>query len=400
MTNYKLRNLTRETLSRLTKFGLSHIDCILQQALRWRLGGLGPSFGCITGLLLCRTERHGDEDETPSICPIEPIPKCYRSLGPSLGASAFFDPLGVVQPTSGSPERFSLLHFPSPSPPPSPSPSDEIDDNGWAKEDFDEASGLPQDPEPDPNMRFYGPRDEYYRHYHPQLSALLCDPHGNFLPPGAPSPAHVNNNDNWFPYKNQLQFETAEFLYSKCQISLYPHGAEPPFQDHRHLHEVIDATIIGDVKWQSFSVSYTGEVPEVNPPDWMRQKYDVWFCDPRQVVHKILGNPSFASEMDLRPFAEQYKDFMSGEWAWEQADIIAEDRSTVGSTFVPIILGSNKTTVSVATGNNEYYPLYLSVGNVWNNVRRAHRDALVLIGFLAIPKTTNEHSADANFCAF
>ncbi|KAF8441008.1 hypothetical protein L210DRAFT_3612177 [Boletus edulis BED1] len=322
----------------------------------------------------------------------------------------------------GSPERFSPLHFPSPSPPPSPSPSDEIDDDGWAKEDFDEASGLPQDPEPDPNMRFYGPRDEYYRHYHPQLSALPCDPHGNFLPPGAPPPAHVNNNDDWFPYKNQLQFETAEFLYSKCQMSatkinalldlwassLYPHGAEPPFQDHRHLHEVIDATIIGDVKWQSFSVSYTGEVPEVNPPDWMRQKYDVWFRDPRQVVHKILGNPSFASEMDLRPFAEystqdrtrQYKDFMSGEWAWEQADIIAEDRSTVGSTFVPIILGSDKTTVSVATGNNEYYPLYLSVGNVRNNVRHAHRDALVLIGFLAIPKTTNEHSADANFRAF
>ena len=68
-------------------------------------------------------------------------------------------------------------------------------------------------------------------------------------------------------------------------------------------------------------------------------------------------------------------------------DIIAEDSSTVGSTFVPIVLGSDKTTVSVATGNNEYYPLYLSVGNVRNNVRRAHRDAVVLIGFLAIPKS-------------
>lgn len=54
--------------------------------------------------------------------------------------------------------------------------------------------------------------------------------------------------------------------------------------------------------------------------------------------------------------------------------------------FVPIILGSDKTTVSVATGNNEYYPLYLSLGNVRNNVRRAHRDALVLVAFLAIPK--------------
>jgi hypothetical protein len=57
-----------------------------------------------------------------------------------------------------------------------------------------------------------------------------------------------------------------------------------------------------------------------------------------------------------------------------------------GSMFVPIILGSDKTTVSIATGQNEYHPLYLSIGNVHNNVRRAHRNGLVLIGFLAIPK--------------
>lgn len=55
--------------------------------------------------------------------------------------------------------------------------------------------------------------------------------------------------------------------------------------------------------------------------------------------------------------------------------------------FVPIILGSDKTTVSVATGQNDFYPLYLSIGNVRNSVRRAHRNALVLIGFFAIPKS-------------
>jgi hypothetical protein len=69
-------------------------------------------------------------------------------------------------------------------------------------------------------------------------------------------------------------------------------------------------------------------------------------------------------------------------------DEIAEDPATHGSTFVPIILGSDKTTVSVATGHNEYYPLYASIGNIHNNVRRAHRNGLVVIGFLAIPKSS------------
>ena len=68
-------------------------------------------------------------------------------------------------------------------------------------------------------------------------------------------------------------------------------------------------------------------------------------------------------------------------------DEIAKDPATHGAMLVPIILGSDKTTVSVMTGNNEYYPLYVSIGNVYNNVRRAHRGAVALIAFLAIPKS-------------
>ena len=55
--------------------------------------------------------------------------------------------------------------------------------------------------------------------------------------------------------------------------------------------------------------------------------------------------------------------------------------------YCAIILGVDKTTVSVATGNVEYHPLYISVGNIHNTARRAHRNAVVPIGFLAIPKS-------------
>ena len=55
--------------------------------------------------------------------------------------------------------------------------------------------------------------------------------------------------------------------------------------------------------------------------------------------------------------------------------------------FVPVILGSDKTTVSVATGHTEYWPLYASIGNIHNSARRAHGSGLVLVAFLAIPKS-------------
>lgn len=54
--------------------------------------------------------------------------------------------------------------------------------------------------------------------------------------------------------------------------------------------------------------------------------------------------------------------------------------------FVSLILGSDKTTVSVATGNNEYHPIYLSIGNLHNSVCKGHGQGILLLGFLAIPK--------------
>ncbi|KIK12997.1 hypothetical protein PISMIDRAFT_119792, partial [Pisolithus microcarpus 441] len=80
--------------------------------------------------------------------------------------------------------------------------------------------------------------------------------------------------------------------------------------------------------------------------------------------------------------------------------ILRDDPTTAGATLVPIILGSDKTTILVATGQTDYYPLYLSIRNVRNTLRRAHRNAVVLIGFLAMPKTTREHASTSVFRKF
>jgi len=55
--------------------------------------------------------------------------------------------------------------------------------------------------------------------------------------------------------------------------------------------------------------------------------------------------------------------------------------------FVPIILGSDKMTVSIATGQTDYYPLYLSIGNLHNNICQSHCSGVALIAFLTIAKS-------------
>ncbi|CAK5272542.1 unnamed protein product [Mycena citricolor] len=256
----------------------------------------------------------------------------------------------------------------------------------------------------------------------PDSDGQPCDRYGNFLLPNtpqAPPPRDHPSADDFAPYANQHDFVLADLLYRRIQMSAgeidelmqnwaaRPGARDPPFVDHKDLYNTIDATELEHVPWQSFSVQYNRPIVPGDTTPWKSQEYIIHFRDPRLVLRNQLANPDFKGEMDFTPkrvFGEgdsrEYEDFMSGNWAWRQADIIADDPATHGSTFVPVILGSDKTTVSVATGQNEYYPLYLSNGLVHNGVRRAHRNAVTLIGFLAIPKTDRENQGSDEFRTF
>ncbi|KAJ6548027.1 hypothetical protein B0H10DRAFT_2383376 [Mycena sp. CBHHK59/15] len=257
--------------------------------------------------------------------------------------------------------------------------------------------------------------------YHPILNGRPCDRDGNFLLPNTPPPSRAHPPaDDFTPYTDRLDFDLADLLYRRVQMpasaidelmqnwAARPESVgNPPFADHDDLYDTIDATEIGHVPWESFEVTYNQPVPAGDTTPWKTKPYTVHFRDPRQVLKNQLANPDFKSEMDFAPkqvFQDgnirEYEDFMSGNWAWRQADEIALDPSTHGSTFVPVIFGSDKTTVSVATGQNEYYPFYMSNGLVHNNVRRAHRNAVSLIGFLAIPKTDRENQDSPEFRTF
>ncbi|KAG1722135.1 uncharacterized protein EDB91DRAFT_1240245 [Suillus paluster] len=256
-------------------------------------------------------------------------------------------------------------------------------------------------------------------------TARPCDSEGNFLPPGTPPPLLSDKTSNdWTPYADRLEFELANYIFTKNQTpvvqinhlldiwadSLIQGGANTDalFTDHCDVYKPIDSTHLGDVQWQLCLLKYTGEHAVDDAAPWMEDSYDVWFCNPHDVVQNMLANPDYTLEMDLQPYCEfmtktderQWQDFMSGDWAWNQADQISDDLDTHGLTFVPVILGSNKTTVSVATGQNDYYPLYMSIRNVHNNVCCAHCKVVAVIGFLAMLKRTKQHTKTTNFHNF
>lgn len=146
--------------------------------------------------------------------------------------------------------------------------------------------------------------------------------------------------DDWTPYNNRLEFEVADFLYRRNQMSagnintllalwaasLAIHNDEPPFSDTAQMYNTIDSIPLGDIPWESFSLQYNGIKPEDDIPSWMEADYDVWFRNARTLVHNMLSNPDFKSDFDLAPLQERTADgthrfcnFMSGNWAWKQA---------------------------------------------------------------------------------
>jgi hypothetical protein len=129
--------------------------------------------------------------------------------------------------------------------------------------------------------------------------------------------------------RNQMpaaQIKTLLDLWSARSFKLgRDEGA--PFEDAKELYDTIDSIPLGDVAWESFSMKYNGKRPQHSDvPDWMNAKFDVWFRDPRKLVHNLISNPDFDGEFDYAPFHEYDKagnhrfcDFMSEDWAWKQA---------------------------------------------------------------------------------
>ena len=64
-------------------------------------------------------------------------------------------------------------------------------------------------------------------------------------------------------------------------------------------------------------------------------------------------------------------------YLFQSQNTITVDKRTHGSMLVPVVSSSDKTTVSIATGNQEYHPVYQSPGNISNIAQHAHGNAVL-----------------------
>ncbi|KAJ7784883.1 hypothetical protein DFH07DRAFT_1054423 [Mycena maculata] len=239
--------------------------------------------------------------------------------------------------------------------------------------------------------------------YHPQLNALPCTADGVFLapyvgPPAPPAPPPDGQDPAaWAPFGDRAEFDFAHFHFVQAQSS------------ENDINTVLDiwAASDGQAPWKTHTLRYSGPLPPGQPPKWMTQSYELCTRDTRQLMHNQLGTIIFKDYVNFIPYRQfnhsgkrVWSNLMSGDWAWKQADVIGQDPQTHGSAFVPIVAGSDKTTVSVATGHQEYHPVYMSPGVLTGTARRAHGNGVLPAAFLPIPKTSKKHCKKPEYQKF
>lgn len=187
------------------------------------------------------------------------------------------------------------------------------------------------------------------------------------------------------------------------------YGGDTPWKNAGQLYATIDSIQHGDAPWKVHKIRYQGPIPAGTPPKWMTETYELCTRNVRTVLHNQLATADFKDKFNYSPYRQfngegkrVWSNLMSGEWAWKQAvrhpfsscissnsnqDIIAQDPSAHGTMFVPVVAGSDKTTVSVGTGHQEYHPVYSSPGNLTGIARRAHGNGVLPVAFLPIPKS-------------
>ncbi|KAG9217554.1 hypothetical protein CCMSSC00406_0008481 [Pleurotus cornucopiae] len=260
------------------------------------------------------------------------------------------------------------------------------------------------------------------RTIHPYLTGDICDIHGQPLPPDTEPPPRTPPECEWAPFAAASEFLLADLLFRKVEMSatrqnelfdilnlmLEAYGDASPFASSQDMYDTIDSAHVGGVPWECLITVPPEDLP-ANAPAWKKKPYEIWYRNPNAILRNLLDNPDFDGEFDYAPYVEldeqgkrSWANFFSANFAWRHSSTIYKENPAAnqGAMYCPVITGSDKTTVSVATGQVEYHPGYLSIGNVHNNVRRAHRGAVVPFIFFAIPKSDRKYDRDPEFRTF
>ncbi|KAG8723169.1 hypothetical protein FRC09_004415 [Ceratobasidium sp. 395] len=121
---------------------------------------------------------------------------------------------------------------------------------------------------------------------------------------------------------------------------------------------------------------------------------DLWKRDIVAMIRYLLADPRFIPHTRYAPERHYddgtrqnrvYDEMWSARWWWQMQNILGRY-----ATIVPIILSTDKTKLTVFSGNQKAWPVYLTIGNISRKIRRCPSErATLLVGYIPVMNLSN-----------
>ncbi|KIK15871.1 hypothetical protein PISMIDRAFT_16209 [Pisolithus microcarpus 441] len=187
---------------------------------------------------------------------------------------------------------------------------------------------------------------------------------------------NTSGGSQWAPFQNEEEWELARFLMknvgqTKIDDFLKLSLSGVSFANAHAFLKYVDSLRTGPA-WTCEMIDVVGDAV-AEDGSTRREQLELWRRDPVECVMELIGNPAFRDAMAYVPeraYADSegknhiYDEMWTADWWWD-----VQGKLPAGATVAPVILSSDKTSLSVFSGDKKAWPVYLTIGNISKDIR-------------------------------